>query len=221
MAVVDGRETEEERDGLTEDALLHDGYGCRNVALIWAPKDLSPDAYLESMAAFRAVFPPHRDTPGALKMQQALLAALHLPHAYGEGLEFLLSNGEADVQGPGHLRWVAYEDLGEVAAWLARHTETIQLVVARSEVAEGVVVEEGAVLSMGVYICASTKIVDRATGEVHFGRVPAYSVVVPGTLPGKPLAGGAPGPGLYCAVIVKRVDEGTRAKTSINELLRD
>ena len=92
---------------------------------------------------------------------------------------------------------------------------------ARSEVAEGVVVEEGAVLSMGVYIGASTKIVDRATGEVHFGRVPAYSVVVPGTLPGKPLAGGAPGPGLYCAVIVKRVDEGTRAKTSINELLRD
>ncbi|MDP6574310.1 MAG: 2,3,4,5-tetrahydropyridine-2,6-dicarboxylate N-succinyltransferase [Rhodospirillales bacterium] len=92
---------------------------------------------------------------------------------------------------------------------------------ARSEVAEGVVVEEGAVLSMGVYIGASTKIVDRATGEVRFGRVPAYSVVVPGALPGKPLADGEPGPGLYCAVIVKRVDEGTRAKTSINELLRD
>ena len=92
---------------------------------------------------------------------------------------------------------------------------------ARSEVAEGVFVEEGAVLSMGVYIGASTKIVDRATGEIHFGRVPAYSVVVPGSLPGKPLAGGEPGPGLYCAVIVKRVDKGTRAKTSINELLRD
>jgi len=136
VAVVDGRETEEERDGLAEDALLHEGYGCRNVALIWAPKDLPPDAYLESMAAFRAVFPPHPDTPGALKMQQAFLAALDLPHAYGEALDFLLSKGEADVQGPGHLRWVAYEDLGEVAAWLARHTETIQLVVARSEVAE-------------------------------------------------------------------------------------
>ncbi len=92
---------------------------------------------------------------------------------------------------------------------------------ARSEVAEGVVVETGSVLSMGVYIGASTKIVDRATGEVLYGRVPAYSVVVPGSLPGKPLAGGAPGPALYCAVIVKRVDEGTRAKTSINELLRD
>jgi 2,3,4,5-tetrahydropyridine-2-carboxylate N-succinyltransferase len=87
---------------------------------------------------------------------------------------------------------------------------------ARSEVAEGVVVEQGAVLSMGVFLGASTKIVDRATGEVHYGRVPAYSVVVPGTLPGKD-----GGPGLACAVIVKRVDERTRSKTSINELLRD
>jgi 2,3,4,5-tetrahydropyridine-2,6-dicarboxylate N-succinyltransferase len=92
---------------------------------------------------------------------------------------------------------------------------------ARSEVVEGVVVERGSVLSMGVYIGISTKIVDRATGEVHYGRVPAYSVVVSGTLPGKPLPNGQPGPGLYCAVIVKRVDEKTRAKTSINELLRD
>ena len=92
---------------------------------------------------------------------------------------------------------------------------------ARSEVAEGVIVERGAVLSMGVFIGASTKIVDRASGEVHYGRVPAYSVVVPGTLPGKPLAGGGTGPGLYCAVIVKRADAKTRAKTSINDLLRD
>ncbi len=92
---------------------------------------------------------------------------------------------------------------------------------ARAEVAEGVVVEQGSVLSMGVYIGASTKIVDRTTGEVFLGRVPAYSVVVSGTLPGKPLPDGSPGPGLYCAVIVKRVDAGTRAKTSINELLRD
>ncbi len=92
---------------------------------------------------------------------------------------------------------------------------------ARAEVAEGVVVEEGSVLSMGVYLGASTKIVDRATGEVHYGRVPAYSVVVSGTMPGKPLPDGSDGPGLYCAVIVKRVDERTRSKTSINELLRD
>jgi 2,3,4,5-tetrahydropyridine-2-carboxylate N-succinyltransferase len=92
---------------------------------------------------------------------------------------------------------------------------------ARSEVAEGVVVEEGSVLSMGVFLGASTKIVDRATGKVHMGRVPAYSVVVPGSLPGKPLPDGTPGPSLYAAVIVKRVDQGTRAKTSINDLLRD
>jgi 2,3,4,5-tetrahydropyridine-2-carboxylate N-succinyltransferase len=92
---------------------------------------------------------------------------------------------------------------------------------ARSEVAEGVIVEEGSVLSMGVFIGASTKIVDRTTGDIHFGRVPAYSVVVPGTLPGKPLSDGSPGPNLYCAVIVKTVDERTRSKTSINELLRN
>ncbi len=92
---------------------------------------------------------------------------------------------------------------------------------ARSEVVEGVVVEEGAVLSMGVYIGASTKIVDRATGEVFIGRVPAYAVVVPGNLPGKPLPDGTPGPSTYCAVIVKRVDAQTRAKTAINQLLRD
>lgn len=92
---------------------------------------------------------------------------------------------------------------------------------ARAEVAEGVIVETGAVLSMGVYLGASTKIVDRETGEVYRGRVPAYSVVVPGTLPGKPLPDGSPGPSLYCAVIVKRVDAQTRSKTAINELLRD
>jgi 2,3,4,5-tetrahydropyridine-2,6-dicarboxylate N-succinyltransferase len=92
---------------------------------------------------------------------------------------------------------------------------------ARAEVAEGVIVGEGSVLSMGVYLGASTKIVDRATGEVFIGRVPPYSVVVSGSMPGRPLPDGTPGPSLYCAVIVKRVDEKTRAKTSINELLRD
>jgi 2,3,4,5-tetrahydropyridine-2-carboxylate N-succinyltransferase len=92
---------------------------------------------------------------------------------------------------------------------------------ARSEVAEGVIVGRGAVLSMGVFIGASTKIVDRATGEIHMGRVPPFAVVVPGSLPGKPLPDGSPGPSLYCAVIVKTVDEQTRSKTGINELLRD
>ena len=92
---------------------------------------------------------------------------------------------------------------------------------ARSEVVEGVRVCEGAVLSMGVFIGASTKIIDRATGEVHVGRVPPYAVVVPGSMPGKPLPDGTPGPSLYCAVIVKTVDAQTRAKTAINDLLRD
>jgi len=92
---------------------------------------------------------------------------------------------------------------------------------ARAEVAEGVIVEQGTVLSMGVYLGASTKIIDRATGEVFMGRVPAYSVVVSGSMPGKPLPDGTPGPSLYCAVIVKRVDERTRSKVSINELLRE
>ncbi len=92
---------------------------------------------------------------------------------------------------------------------------------ARSEVVEGVIVGEGSVISMGVFIGASTKVVDRETGEIHFGKVPPYSVVVSGSLPGKPLPGGNWGPSLYCAVIVKKVDEKTRAKTSVNELLRD
>ncbi|WP_072395945.1 2,3,4,5-tetrahydropyridine-2,6-dicarboxylate N-succinyltransferase [Hyphomicrobium sp. CS1GBMeth3] len=92
---------------------------------------------------------------------------------------------------------------------------------ARAEVAEGVLVGEGSVLSMGVYLGASTTIIDRTTGEKHFGRVPPYSVVVSGSMAGRPLPNGEPGPNLYCAVIVKRVDEKTRSKTSINELLRD
>ncbi|MEM7068386.1 MAG: 2,3,4,5-tetrahydropyridine-2,6-dicarboxylate N-succinyltransferase [Pseudomonadota bacterium] len=92
---------------------------------------------------------------------------------------------------------------------------------ARSEVVEGCIVREGSVLGMGVYIGKSTKIVNRATGEISYGEVPPYSVVVAGNMPGKPMGNGEPGPGLYCAVIVKTVDEQTRSKTGINELLRD
>jgi len=92
---------------------------------------------------------------------------------------------------------------------------------ARSEIVEGVIVGQGSVVSMGVFIGASTKVVDRATGKVHVGYVPPYSVVVSGSLPGKPMPDGSPGPSLYCAVIVKTVDAQTRAKTGINELLRE
>ena len=91
---------------------------------------------------------------------------------------------------------------------------------ARSEIAEGVIVEEGSVISMGVYIGASTKIIDRESGEIFFGKIPPYSVVVPGSIPGKKLPNGESGPSLYCAVIVKKVDARTRSKTSINDLLR-
>ncbi len=91
---------------------------------------------------------------------------------------------------------------------------------ARSEIAEGVIVQEGSVISMGVYIGASTKIIDRETGKIFFGKIPPYSVVVPGSLPGKKLNNGDMGPSLYCAVIVKKVDAKTRSKTSINDLLR-
>ena len=92
---------------------------------------------------------------------------------------------------------------------------------ARSEIVEGVIVGEGAVISMGVFISASTRIVDRATGQIHIGYVPPYSVVVSGSLPGRPFPDGSPGPSLYCAVIVKTVDAQTRSKTGINELLRE
>ena len=91
---------------------------------------------------------------------------------------------------------------------------------ARSEIAEGVIVKEGSVISMGVYIGASTKIIDRESGEIFFGKIPPYSVVVPGSIPGKKLSNGESGPSLYCAVIVKKVDAKTRSKTSINDLLR-
>jgi hypothetical protein len=135
IAVVDGQENADEWEGIAEDALLHEGRSRRNVALIWAPADLPPDGLLESLAAFRSVFPPHPTTPGTLKMQQAFLEATNQPHAYGESLEFLLSKGEADVQGAGHLRWVSYENLEDVAAWLQAHGEAVQLIVARDEIA--------------------------------------------------------------------------------------
>jgi len=92
---------------------------------------------------------------------------------------------------------------------------------ARSEVVEGVIVGKGSVVSMGVFLSASTKVIDRSSGNIHVGYVPPYSVVVPGSLPGKPLPDGSAGPSLYCAVIVKTVDAQTRAKTGINDLLRD
>lgn len=129
VAVLDGRETEAEREALAEDALLHEGTGCRSVALLWAPRETAPDPYLEAMAAFRGVFPAHPSTPGRLQMQKAFLEAVGQPHAFGEGLEFLLSRGAPEPQPPGHLRWAEYDDLSEVAAWLTAQAEVLQAVV--------------------------------------------------------------------------------------------
>ena len=131
---------------------------------------------------------------------------------------------DAEVSAPGAGRRLSSDRQGvvrtRVEASPERRTITSTSRFARHP-AEHLVVGEGAVLAMGVFISASTKIVDRATGQVHIGKVPPYSVVVSGSLPGKPMNDGTPGPALYCAVIVKTVDAQTRAKTGINDLLRD
>ena len=136
VAVIDGNESEDEREGLAEDALLHEGYGCRNVAIIWAPRDLNPDSYLHAFALFRGVFPTHPEMPGSLEMQQAFLDATDQSHAYGEGLEFLLSRGEPEPQRPGHVRWSEYDAVDEAAEWIEQHQDEIQLVVARPHLAD-------------------------------------------------------------------------------------
>src|SRR5690606_27559879 len=115
---------------------LHEGRSPRSVALVWVPRGHAPDALLDAFAAFRGVFPAHPSTPGALKMQQAFLKAAGLPHAFGEGLEFLLSKGPPDVQRPGHVRWVDYDALDEVEGWLALHAPEVELVVARPHLAK-------------------------------------------------------------------------------------
>lgn len=132
VAVLDGHETDEDREGLAEDTLLYEGMGPGSIKLIWAPRELDPDPYFEAMAHFRGVFPCHPDTPGTLQMQQAFLEAGDQPHAYGEGLEFLVSRGDPDVQRPGHLRWVEYDALPEVTTWITGHPEEIQHVGART-----------------------------------------------------------------------------------------
>lgn len=131
IAVLDGHETNDDREGLAEDALLYEGLGPRSAKLIWAPRELDPDPYFEAMAHFRGVFPCHPDTPGTLQMQQAFLEAGNQPHAYGEGLEFLVSRGDPVVQRPGHLRWVEYDTLAAVRQWIETHSHDVQQVGAR------------------------------------------------------------------------------------------
>lgn len=133
VAVIDGGESTDDLERLAEDTLLHEGVGCRNVALIWAPTDVPPDDLLDSFARFRAVFPPHSGTSGRLKMQQAFLQAVNAPHAYGENLEFLLSKGDPEIQPPGHVRWAEYDNFDDVRRWLSQQRNAIQLIVARGE----------------------------------------------------------------------------------------
>ena len=131
IGILDGNESEDEMERLAEDMLLFEGEGRRRVAILWAPRDHSPDAYLEAMAHFRGVYPAHPDTPGTLQMQQAFLEARDEPHAYAEGLEFLLSRGAPEPQRAGHVRWSEYDDLNDVEEWLAEHEEDVYAVVAR------------------------------------------------------------------------------------------
>ena len=131
VAILDGQENANDCSGLAEDVLLHEGAGCRNIAMVFAPAALSPDRILEHFAQFRAVFPPHASTPGALAVARAFLKAIDAPHAYGDGLAFLVSRGTAEVQGPGHLRWVPYDDSKEAARYIASHKDEIQCVATR------------------------------------------------------------------------------------------
>lgn len=135
VAVLDGEESEEEREGLAEDALLFAGRSGRSVRVVWAPAGLAPDRYLEAMAHFRAVFPPPPALPGTLEMQRAFLEAQGRSHAHGEGLEFLVSRGAPEVQPPGHVRWAEYDALDDVRAWLGT-AERVSFVVARAPLAE-------------------------------------------------------------------------------------
>ncbi|MBO6577294.1 MAG: hypothetical protein JJ896_17390 [Rhodothermales bacterium] len=132
VAVVDGRESEDERLGLAEDVLLHEGLGCRNVAIVFGAGDIDADPYFEALSVFRGTFPAHARTSGSLKMQQAFLDAVNAPHAYGEGLVYLVSRGDAEPQVPGHLRWVPVDDVAGAELWIRDHEESLQVVSARS-----------------------------------------------------------------------------------------
>ncbi len=136
ISILDGLETDHDLDDLALDVLLHEGMGCRNVALIFAPSGLEPDQCLRHLAQARAVFPAHPSTPGRLEMQRAYLAALKQPHAYGDGLEFLISKGPPEVQAPGHVRWVEYGDLEEGVRLVEAILSEVQCVVARDRLCE-------------------------------------------------------------------------------------
>ncbi|MFO8098080.1 MAG: hypothetical protein R6T83_00480 [Salinibacter sp.] len=131
---IDGHETDDERERLAEDMLLLDGTGRRRLAILWAPKGLAPDAYLESMAHFRGLYPAHDDTPGTLQMQQAFLEAQDQSHAYAEDLQFLVSRGAPSPQTSAHIRWVEYDEIDEMEHWLSEQGEEIYALIARQHI---------------------------------------------------------------------------------------
>jgi len=130
--VVDGHESDDERERMAEDMLLLEGKGRRHLGLVWAPTNHAPDAYLQSMARFRGVYPAHADTPGSLQMHQAFLEAQDQSHAYAEGLAFLVSRGAPEPQeNPAHVRWTEYEAIGAMEEWLRTHRKEIYSLIAR------------------------------------------------------------------------------------------
>ncbi len=129
IAVMDGTESEEELVGLAEDMLLHEGLGCRSVVMVWAPVGVSPDSLLDAFSAFRSTFPAHADSSGSLELQRAYLHAVETPHAYSDGMQFLLSRGAPEPQAPLHVRWVEYESLNDASEWIRSRQSDIQLVV--------------------------------------------------------------------------------------------
>ncbi len=133
VAILDGKETQDELIAAAEDMMLHEGQGCRSTAIVFAPESHSPDGLLEALATFRGTFPVHPRTSGALVMQRGFLAAVDWPHAWGEGPSFLLSRGEAEEQGPGHVRWTAYRQPDVVSAWVAENRGRLQSVYVREE----------------------------------------------------------------------------------------
>jgi len=141
VAILDGQENDREKAQLAEDVLLHEGLGCRNVAIIWAPAGCQPDPYVEYFKYFRETFPTHPDTSAVLEVQQSLLEALAWPYVSGEAKGYLLSRGPPEPQGPGHVRWVSYTDLGTVEAWLTAHKNELQCVFARESLTTAVSTE--------------------------------------------------------------------------------
>ncbi len=131
VVVLSGQESEDDLIDLAEDVLLHEGQGCRNVSLVFAPESMQIDGVLDAFAAFRGMFEAHDRTVGPLKMQQALLKAVDVPHAWAEGHQFLISRGEAEPQGAGHVRWVAYQNREEAEAWIVAHQDSLQAVFSR------------------------------------------------------------------------------------------